>query len=332
MKRQLSFIQGWCLSLLASFICGQKSDALEMPTIGQRLPVAGFELINQIPASHIRQLPSALPTYRYSAKPSDIPVETLQTLIDKSVFVGTNALDLLNRSTNSGTSGDSIRLTTARGLDFLVITPSKGAVLLQNQNRDFNPSPDAVPSFEVVRQELLRYAQAFGISTNDMEKREGDIHPIRTEDKISRRGGAVKFIARRSVAFSRSISGHTLLANGDKIELALGLNGSLLKFDLNWPTMEAVSTNQLYTIDQILAEIKKGNFLGDLSNEYPTDGVAEIVLKAIRIDYYSYSHRGFGPASTNTDIFPVASLYAVFKSKLGKTTEGGLYAPAVMVR
>jgi hypothetical protein len=30
---------------------------------------------------------------------------------------------------------------------------------------------------------------------------------------------------------------------------------------------------------------------------------------------------------TKTDISPVASLYAVFKSKSGKTQEGGLYAP-----
>lgn len=331
MNRSIALIQGFCLLLLASPLCGQ-TVPLNMPQLGRRLPVVEYALINRIPASHLKQLPSAIPTYRYSAKPSDFPVEALQSLIDKSVFVGTNALDLLSRQTNSELSRDNIRLATAHGLDFLIIAPSKGGIVLQNQNRESNPPPDAVPSFEAIRQELLRYAQAFGISTNDMEMREGALQPIRTEDKISRRGGAVKFIARRSVAFSRSISGHTLLANGDKIELALGVNGGLLRFDLNWPRMEAVSTNQLYALDQIMDEIKKGNVLGDQSNEYPPDGIAEITLKDIRIDYYAYSARGIGSVSTNTDIFPVASLYAVFKSKSGKTTEGGLYAPVVRLR
>lgn len=317
--------------LLAAPLCG-RSQQLSMPMIGQQLPGNGFELSNRIPASHLKKLPAALPTYRYSAKPGNFPVEALQSLIDKSVFVGTNALDLITRETNSVLAGEPIRLTTARGLDILVIAPSSGAILLQNQNRNPSPLPDAVPSFDAVRQDLLRYAEAFGISTNDMEQRDGAIHPIRTEDKISRRGGAIKFIARRSVVFSRSISGHSLLANGDKIELALGVDGSLLKFDLNWPAMEAVSTNQLYAIGQIMDEIKKGCALTDMANEYPPDGIAEIVLKDIRVDYYAYSPRGFGPVSKNTDIFPVASLYAVFKSKSGKTTEGGLYAPVVMTR
>jgi hypothetical protein len=123
------------------------------------------------------------------------------------------------------------------------------------------------------------------------------------------------------------VAGHTFLANDDKVELVLGVNGWLEKFELKWPAMAAVRTNRLFTIERMMDEIKRGNVLADVSNEYPADGVAQIILKDIRIDYYGFSPRGFGPLSTNTDILPVASLSAVFKSKSGKTQEGGLYAP-----
>lgn len=64
-----------------------------------------------------------------------------------------------------------------------------------------------------------------------------------------------------------------------------------------------------------------------------TDGTT--VMRGRAIKFISGARRespgqwraAFGPISTNTDIFPVASIFTVFKSKSGKTEEGGLYAP-----
>jgi hypothetical protein len=161
-----------------------------------------------------------------------------------------------------------------------------------------------------------------------MERNEdGSLHFLKTEGTTVMRGGAIKFISRRSARISRTVAGRIFLANDDKLELALGVKGWLQKFEMKWPPMEPVRTNALFTLDQILAQIRGGNVLGDISNEYPPDGISQVTLKDIRIDYYAYSPRGFGPIPTNTDIFPVASILAFFKSKSGKTHKGALYAP-----
>ena len=326
MKLNTSFNLLLSLSFTATWVSAQ-SGTLEMPMIGQRLPVAGLQFVNRIPRSHLEQLPKVLPVYRYSSMPTCFPAGALQALLDKSAFAGTNIVTLLGGRTNTASVSEPIRLATVRGLDYFLVAPSTGAIVVQNHSRNPNPPPDAVPSFDAVREQVLRYARSFGISTNDMDKVDGAIHPQRTEDKVTRMGGAVRFIARRSARFSRSIDGHTLLANDDRIELALGPDGCLLKFDLKWPDIAAVRTNRLFTPDQLVAAIKAGNVLADVSNDYPSDGVSQIILKDIHVDYYAFSPRGFGSVSTNADIFPVASIFAVFTSKSGKTQEGGLYAP-----
>jgi hypothetical protein len=64
-----------------------------------------------------------------------------------------------------------------------------------------------------------------------------------------------------------------------------------------------------------------------VTNEYPDDGIAKIILKDIRIDYFTPPSSGFHPISVSADIYPVASIYVTFKSKSGKSTDGGLFAP-----
>lgn len=315
------------LSITGGALFGQP-NGFEMPMFGQRLPVTKFELVNRIPSSHLTGLPKTLPVYRRSSKPSNFSSTALQVLLDQSAFKGTNAADLLRGHTNTALLDESIRLSTSRGVDLFVVAPAVGAITVQNQNRSANPAPDAIPSFETIRDRLIRYAEMLGVNTNDMARNEdGTIRTPRTEDKITRMGGAVKFIGRRSVRFSRIIAGHPMIANDDKIELAIGPDGRIQKFELKWPVLEPVRTNRLFTTQQLIEEIKNGNFLADISNEYPSEAVAKIILKDIRIYYYAFSPRGFGPVAEGTDIFPVASLHVAFESKSGKVQEGGLFVP-----
>jgi hypothetical protein len=319
------------LLLLATIAPAQTK--LDMPVVGQSLPSADFKLVNKIPKSHLAAWPKSLPVFRYSAKPSQFRIEDLQKLIDESVFAGTNLNALLGSQTNLLLLSETVRLATQNGLDSFFADPSRGSILLQQHGygvdlRKETPPYDGVPSFETISNRVMQYAQMFGVSTNEMERREdGTIRLLKTDGKTLMRGGAINFISRRSVGVSRCAAGYVFIGNSDKIELILGVNGYIEQFRFIWPAMEAVRTNKLLTIDRVLEEIKRGNILGDVSNEYPADGIAQITLKDARIEYYAYSPRGFGAVSTNTDVFPLISFHAVFKSKSGKTEEGGLYAP-----
>ncbi len=324
---------GAILGLLL-FLSGQalfaQTNGLEMPTLAQRLSITAFEVVNRIPASHLKQLPKALPVYRYSAKPREFSPAALQTLLDESAFAGTNATDLLRRYPNE--PDRAIRLATPRNSDSFVMVPEHGTVVLQSQGIPSSQTPDSVPSFEAVREQLLRFARMFEIGTNQLARSpDGAIRTPRTEDKITRMGGAVRFIGRRSVRFSRSLSGYPILGNSDKIELVLGSGGRILKFELKWPLIESVETNRLFAAEQLIFEIARGNALADVSNEYPPDGVSKIVLNDIRVFYYVFSLRGFDPPP-NATVFPVASLHVTFTSKSGKTEEGGMYAPIMESR
>jgi hypothetical protein len=73
--------------------------------------------------------------------------------------------------------------------------------------------------------------------------------------------------------------------------------------------------------------IKRGLVLADMINQYPTDGVSEIILKDARVFYYVPETRDLRPVSPNADIVPIGSFHAVFKSKSGKTEDGGLFTP-----
>ena len=336
MKKTTGIICGLlALSLTGGALFGQ-TNGLEMPMLAQHLPISGFEVVNRIPSSRMAGLPAVLPVYKYSAKPREFSAAALQTLLDQSAFAGTNAAELHKSHFGTAQPDETVRLATGRNMDYFIITPATGLVAMQNQSRGTNaaqPPADAMPSFDVIRERLFRHAEAFGISTNDMERApDGAVHTPRTEDRITRMGGAVKFIGRRSMKFSRSIGSYALLANDDKIELVLGGNGRIQKFELKWPVIEPVRTNRVFTTERLVAEIKRGNMLADIGNEYPSDGIAKIVLKDIRICYYAFSPRGFGYVPPGTEIFPVASLHVAFTSKLGKTQDGALFAPILETR
>jgi hypothetical protein len=308
--------------------CFGQTSRFEMPSQGVPLPATKFEIVNRIPNSHLSHLPKTLPIFRYSAKPREFSIAALQGLMDQSTFAGTNVADLFHGQ-------ESIRLTTARDRDYFIVDPARSRIASQNGSHEINlrqetPPRDGVPTFETVSNNLLHYVVLFGASTNDMERNaDGSIHIRRTEDTITRLGGAMKFVDNRSARVSRSIAGHTFWSATDKVELKLGINGRLLDFQMDWRIIEAVRTNRVFTATEILDEIKKGEVLADVTNEYPDDGIAKITLKDIRIDYFTAIPSNFQSVSTNADIYPIASLYVTFKSKSGKTTEGGLFAPII---
>jgi hypothetical protein len=325
MKKLVAKVCGLFLPLMAATSFGQTSH-LEMPSQGIPLPATKFEIVNRIPSSHLSRLPRTLPIFRYSAKPREFPIAALQMLIDQSTFAGTNVVDLLQRQ-------EFIRLTTARDRDYFIVDPARSRIASQNGSLEVNlrreaPPRDGVPAFETVSNSLLHYAFLFGANTGDMEKnKDGSIHLRRTEDTITRLGGAMKFVDNRSASVSRSIAGHTFWSAEDKVELKQGINGRLLKFEMNWRIMESIRTNRIFTATELLKKIKTGKILADVTNEYPEDGIAKIILKDVQIDYYTPTSPNFQPVSTNADIYPIASIYCTFKSKSGKSTDGGLFAP-----
>jgi hypothetical protein len=113
----------------------------------------------------------------------------------------------------------------------------------------------------------------------------------------------------------------------DKIELELGVNGRLLKFNFKWPNIEVVRTNNVLTVSAIMDEIKKGQVLGDMINEYPPGGIAQIELTDFQVFYYVATMFPYGKRSpTETNIRPMIEFLATFKAKDGEKTEGSLFA------
>jgi hypothetical protein len=167
----------------------------------------------------------------------------------------------------------------------------------------------------------------FSIQTNEMElDTNGNIYLRRTDGNNTSLGGVVKYKTNRSVKLLRSLAGYAFGSFTDeKIELDLGVNGHLRKFDLRWPSIEAISTNKVASVHQIMQTIKSGQGLADITNEYPEDGIAEVELKDFEIQYHVCNIESASTNSAKTEIRPVISLYTAFKSKTGKTEEGGIY-------
>jgi len=303
-----------------------------MPALGVRLPAAGFKVINQVPRSRLSKLPKNLPVFRYSAIPRDFSTNELQGLLNQSAFAGTNVGSLLRGRASLAAMKEPIRLATANHMDYFFVDSTAGSISYATHDLGVNlrveiPDYDSIPNFDAMLSKVLHYAAAFGASTNDLElKDDGSLFMRRTDDKTVSRGGAVKFINRRSLAVARSLAGYPLLTSNHKVELALGVKGRLLKFEMIWPNLDIVRTNRLLSMDQMLANIKKGQVLADMQTQYPSDGVAEVALKDYRVFYYLPEARNFRPA-VNQDIVPIISFHAVFKSKSGKTEDGGLFTP-----
>lgn len=315
---------------LASAVGRAQTARFEMPMLGSPLPASKFELVNKIPAEQLRRLPKELPSYKWSVQPRVFPSSALQTLLDTSSFSGTNAASLFPSGTNQIAA---TKLASADNQDYFIVIPAASRIALQNTDRSREyPPPDAVPDFAEMRKRALHFAELFEVSTNDMEHdTDGSIHFSTTENTTSHLGGSVKYKSRRSVTVCRSIGGYLVRSlDEDKIQLELGVNGRLLKFDLKWPNIEAVHTNKVLAITQILEGIKKGNVLADSSNEYPPGGIAEIEIKDYQVFYYVSAMFPYGRrmvTTPNPDIQPMIEFLATFKARNGTATEGGLFAP-----
>jgi hypothetical protein len=170
----------------------------------------------------------------------------------------------------------------------------------------------------------------FGVGTNEMERnRDGSLHIRTTENTTSHLGGAVKYNSKRSITLFRSIDGYLVRSlDEDKIELVLGSNGRLLQFNFKWPGIEATSTNHVLSISAIMDEIKKGQALGDIINEYPAGGIARIELTDYQVFCYVSAVFPYAKRSTETpQIFPMIEFLATFESNAGEKSEGGIFAP-----
>jgi hypothetical protein len=319
--------------LLALFVAGGISNAqtkLEMPMLASPLPSLKFELSNAISAGKFTALPKELPAFKWTHQPRPFPVAALQSLIAESAFAETNLPAVAAAATNGNIVKDDIRLVTSDNQDYLIVTPLAGRIALRNADRNSETPPaDAVPDFDAVWQRAQKLVAAFGVTTNELERRpDGSIHVRKAEDDISRLGGAIKFKDRRSVMVFRSINGYVIRSlDEDKVELELGVNGRLLKFDFKWPTMEPVSTNRVLAVSQVIDGIRKGQVLADAANEYPSGGIDLIELTDFQIFYYVSTMQPYGKPSGSADIKPMIEFVAKFKSKSGEETEGSLFAP-----
>lgn len=306
------------------------TNQFTMPLRGVALPAQDFKLVNHIPRERLARLPKKLPVYRYTNQVREFSVAGLQMLLNQSAFAGTNIADLLPAGTNRAVTMDSIRLVSQDRLDYFIVSPGEGRIMVKNGERGRGmTSPDTVPSFETIQAQLYRLAGGFGITTNEMERQlDGSLFLRNRPGENFSFGGAVKSVVSREVEICRAIPDFPFNSiNDDRIALNLGVNGQLRSFNLTWPVIEPVSTNRLISISKLLKQIKRGQVLSDLMNEYPKGGISEIELKDITIEYYLPGQPLPLATAVKTDIYPIASMLAVFKSKTGETEEAGLYAP-----
>jgi hypothetical protein len=320
----IAFMMAWVAVTEAA------TNQFEMPLRGVKLPAEKFKLVNHIPRERLARLPKALPVYRYTPNARSFPIAALQAVLDQSPFVGTNLAHLLPSGTNQPATTHGMRLLSQDRLDYFIVIPSEGRVVVQSGERNRGiPAQDAVPSYPVIQERLFRLAAMFGISTNEMERQEdGTLFVRQRGSDTSRFGGAIKYQKSREVEVCRAIPDFPFNSiNDDRIALNVGVDGQLRSFNLTWPVIEPVATNRLLSVSKLLKQIKRGQVLSDLMNEYPKGGISEIELKDITIEYYIPGQPLPLAAAVKTDIFPVASLLAVFKSKTGEAVEAGLYTP-----
>ncbi len=317
------------LGLIVSCAAAQTdTDQFTMPLRGVVLPAQNFKLVNHIPRERLAQLPKKLPVYRYTGHACEFPVAALQILLDQSPFAGTNITDLLPSGTNQTRTTHGFRLVSQDRLDYFIVSPGEGRIMVKSGERG-PASPDAVPSFETIQAQMFRLARGFGITTSEMERQlDGSLFLRNRVGENFSFGGAVRSTISREVEICRAIADYPFNSiNDDRIALDVGVNGQLRKFNLTWPIIEPVVTNRLLSISKIMKAIKRGRVLSDVLNEYPKGGIAEIELKDIRVEYYIPGQPLPLAAAVKTDIYPIASMLVVFKSKTGETEEAGLYAP-----
>jgi hypothetical protein len=327
MKNRNYFFIPFLLLFTAAALRGQ-TNRFAMPLVAGALNLENVEIINKIPKSHLDRLPSMVVVFKYSSKPRSLPLNALQSLLDETVFRGTNLSNYLPASTFG------IRLADGNN-NYFIITPQQDHVLIGNvEKQPATPPPDAVPSFDVVEKRLMQLINQFGINTNELERGEnGAIRVQKADATTTRLGGAVRFVSERSAKVFRHLGGHTTWLLNDGVSLRLGIDGQLLQFQLKWSSIEPLRTNQVFQISKVIEEIKNGQVVADVMDTFPIDGIAKIELKDIVIDYYAPPQDTRMPLTlakpVSRTIFPVASLLVTFKSKSGQTEEGGLFVPII---
>jgi hypothetical protein len=136
------------LLLLSEAACNAQAR-LGMPMEGAPLPQSKFELVNKIPAAKLARLPKELPTFKWSWQPRNFPVAALQTLLDETVFAGTNVASLIPTPANQN---KDIKLTSSDKQDYFIVMPAAGRIAINHTERSReDPPPDAVPDFEATR-------------------------------------------------------------------------------------------------------------------------------------------------------------------------------------
>lgn len=315
----------------------RETNTFEMPMLGARLPAAAFEVVNRVPRSRFSKLPKTLPIFRRARATAvrAFPTNILQSLLDQSVFRGTNVASLLQPSAHPSLREGAFQLSTSNHTEYFFVDAAAGTVSYATHERAVNPlveTPlyDSIPGFNAMLPTLLRYASAFGVDTNQLERKEDGSLFIRQADAVTvKLGGAIKFVSRRSLKCARSLEGYAVLGDNDEIGFDLGPEGRLLRFGMKWPRLEVARRSRVLTSDEMMENIRRGRALLDEMTEYPFEGVSDITLKDFRVFYYAPEAGAFRPARPDAGIRPVISFHVVLRSRNGKSEDGGLFTPLV---
>jgi hypothetical protein len=324
MKCYLTTLAG-ALAYVLTMADGSANNLL-IPGQTERLTISGAKIINQIPAARQRQWPKELPIFK--RKQSEFSVAGLQALIDQSCFAGTNISALLTPAFQQEGNRRVLNFRTPDGLDYVFVDVRQGRVLLYcgTVRGTKIPPPDAVPALETVRNSAVVLAEILGVPAEELERKEdGSLRMTVIETDQFQRG--IKYKESRAVNLSRSIFGYPILSqDDDKIQLQVGVNGHLLKFDMKWTFIEPARTNKLFRLSRVINVIKQADVVADIMNEYPADGIARIQIKDFRV-VYVVPDLPSSTASSISEIWPGVVFHVIFESKTGEKTEGGLYAP-----
>jgi hypothetical protein len=318
--------------LLLALVCRGQVDNPQMEFASRLNLSTNVEIINKIPKSHLKRLPESLPVFRYSGKPRMFLTNGLQILLEQSAFAGTNLTDLLH-STNwdSIESGFSLK-NKKRPPDTFSFNPLRGEILVENIERKTTiPQSDTVPTFDEIQRRLLKLTEMLGVKANEMELSNGVVKVTCGDAKTSAWSGhgmeRIHFVNERWATIPRGVKGYSSWLFEDKIALNYRVDNRLIKFSIHWPEIEAVRTNRLLTVANMIGKIEQNDALTD-ATDIPGQDVTRITLKDIEIQYYNRQPAGFhGMTPLKTDIYPIAAILATFKSKSGQTEDAGIYFP-----
>lgn len=323
------------LSLLfAALLCWGQTNRLEMPDCASPFTAKNFQVINTIPAHRWGKLPKEMAVFKYSNRPSEFPLATIQMLLKESGFPG-GTMALQAAVTNDSPYVSKMLLRGGIQSDFFAVDPQKGSIILNSQFEQSNsretPPADAVPAFETVQKQLLQWGAALGVQLDGISRNtNGNMLVFKAEGQTSRLGGAIKYKNRRSCMMLRCLAGyHMRSSDDDKISLELGINGRWLRFQMKWPEIIPVRTNKIISAEEVVQAIQTGHALADNVNEYPRQGIALVEIIDFEIEYYVPTVAT--PARFNSisqaEIIPILSIHTNFKSKTGETEDGGLFVP-----